>query len=101
MVIVKPGDVVTQNFQDVVIYQLPFADWSTDLDKADNKNAKVSFNVLRGAPLSVKSLPYRVGSQIHEIRVSGGGPKKGEYEIIRTVKSDTETRVRRFTVKTE
>lgn len=99
MVIVKPGDVVTQHREDVVVYQLKFDDWSAGLDRPDNKNARITQRVVTGEALNLRVLPYENGSQMQQVRLSGGGKKRGEYEIVRLVKSATETRRRSFTVR--
>lgn len=99
MVVVNPGDTVVQSRGDVVVYRLPFATWSSNLERPDDKSARISQKITTGEPLLVKTLPYAPGSQAQEVRISGGGKKRGQYEIIRTVKSATETRVRSFTVQ--
>jgi hypothetical protein len=91
MVAVKPGD--------TVVYQLKFADWSADLERPDNKNARIALKVLTGEPLNLKVLPYAPGSQLQEVRISGGGKKRGDYQVTRTVKSNEEVRVRSFSLK--
>jgi len=100
MVTVKPDEVVVQRRGDVVVYQLPFEDWSTDLVRPDNKSARISQRIVTGEPLIVTTLPYVPGRGMQEVKIkSGSGQKRGEYVIVRTVQSDVETRVRSFTIK--
>jgi len=98
MVTVKPDEQVTQTRDDVVIYQLKFDDWSEGLDRPDDKNAKITLHVVTGVPLMLKVLPYVPGSRMQTVRLSGGGTKRGVYEVIRVVKSPTETRRKSFLV---
>lgn len=101
MVTVKPGDVVTQRHDDVVVYQLRLEDWNKDIDRPDNKTARISIRTIQGAPtISAKLQDYRPGAQVQELRITGGATMRGQYEVIRTVKSPTETRSRNFTVRT-
>jgi hypothetical protein len=99
MVMVKPGEWVVQKRDDVVVYQLRFIDWNTDLDHPDDRNARIEQRIIVGPPLDVRAMAYAVGSQVQCVRISGGGRKRGEYEIVRTVRSRTETRVRSFFVR--
>ncbi len=100
MVIVKPDATVVQRRGDVVVYQLLFEDWNTDLTRPDNTTATITQRVVTGEPLVVKALPYAPGSQKQEVKISSvNGKKRGEYVIVRTVKSDIETRVRSFTIQ--
>jgi hypothetical protein len=99
MIVAKPGETFEQHRDDIVVYQLKFADWSTNLEKADDRTATIRANVQKGRDqIFAKALPYRPGSQVQEVRVSGGS-KNGVYEIVRIVKSPTETRRRSFIVK--
>ena len=98
MIVAKPGDSFQQHRDDVVIYQLKFEDWNTDLDRPDDKSATIRALMQRGRDLVItKALPYKIGSQVQEVRVSGGS-KNGVYEIVRVVKSATETRRRSFLI---
>jgi hypothetical protein len=98
MIIVRPGESLEQHRDEVVIYRLQFDVWSADMDKPDDKAASIRVESKRGVnPLAVKVQPYQNGTKCHDIRITGGS-KNGIYEIVRMVKSPTETRRRSFTV---
>lgn len=96
MITVKPGENLTQVRGEVVIYQLRFEDWSTDLVKPDSRAARIACRTIVGEPLAMKVLPYTAGSQMHQVRISGGGRKRCEYEVTYTVRSADEVRIRSF-----
>lgn len=107
MIVVKPGDQVTQHSDDIVIYQLKFDDWSVDIENPDDKNARLSAVAVRGELVNVRVLPYRMGSKVQEVRVVSPLKKVSKCEIVRIVKSRsasakaedaTETRRRSFFV---
>ena len=100
---VKPGEEVTQQVEDVVIYELKFSDWKTNLDKPDDKHAKIAVRAIHGEPsLTARVVPPEQGpgGNSQEVRVAGGS-RRGSYEIVRLVKSKKadETRKLAFTIK--
>jgi len=97
VIIVKPDQEVTQHREDVVVYLLPFKEWDADLDNAESKDARVSVRAIRGDSVNAKVLPYRAGSQGHEVRITGG-VNRTMCEIVRTVKARNEIRRRSFIV---
>ena len=100
MITVKPGDVVTQNRGDTVLYQLRFEDWDADLERPLDREARITSRATLGEAPNVKALDYVPGSHAIVVRVtSGNGRKRAQCEIMRTVRNKQETRVRKFTVQ--
>lgn len=100
MIIVKPGQELTQVRGEVVIYQLKFEDWCTDLVKPDGKNARITSKLTAGStPLNMKVLPYETGKQMRQISITSQATARSEHEVTFTVKSEDEVRIRSFALR--
>lgn len=98
MIVVTPGQEVSQHREDIVVYQLRFEEWSADLTRPDDRNARIDTKLINGDPLTVTPLPLHVSQGFQEVQVSGGN-RFTKCEIVRIVRGRSETRRRSFIVK--